>query len=34
MKEHISVRAKLSFKQTHFRRLNDNRNEKDRGKNE
>ena len=26
-KKHISVRTKLSYKQTYFRRLNDNRNE-------
>ena len=34
MKKHIGVGTKLSYKQTDFRRLNDNRNEKGGGKNE
>ena len=33
-RRNICVRAKLSFKQMHFKRFDDNRNEKGRSKNE
>ena len=33
-KKYTCIRAKLSFKQTHFKRFDDNRDEKGRSKNE